>query len=270
MQVVAKKKFGQNFLRGEFYLDQIIQSMSENDNLILEIGPGLGDLTGKLLTKKAVVAVEVDTDLISNLKSKFKDELDCGKFRLLHADILSVWEDAMSFAPKLDIVANLPYYIATNIVLKALKDEKVQNILVMVQREVAEKFCATPKSSDFGAISILCDATCHREIALELPPSAFEPAPKVFSSVLKLSKRENPLIKREMYGEFEVFLRHSFVAPRKTLFKNLCSAYEKGALSIAFEKLDISLNIRPHELSTEIFVELFSEIKSFNMAQKGL
>jgi len=238
--------------------------MPENDNLVLEIGPGLGDLTGKLLTKKAVVAVEVDTDLISNLKSKFKDELENGRFRLLHADILSVWDEALSFASKLDMIANLPYYIATNIVLKAIKDERIENILVMVQKEVAEKFCATPKSSDFGAISVLCDAMCQRGIVLELPPSAFQPAPKVFSSVLQLSKRKIPLIDKAKYGDFESFLKHSFSAPRKTLFKNLSSAYDRGLLSAAFEKFDISLNIRPHELSTELFVELFTDIKSFN------
>jgi len=238
--------------------------MPENDNLVLEIGPGLGDLTGKLLTKKAVVAVEVDTDLISNLKSKFKDELESGRFRLLHADILSIWDEAISFAPKLDMVANLPYYIATNIVLRAIKDERIENILVMVQKEVAEKFCATPKSSDFGAISVICDAMCQRGIALELPPSAFQPAPKVFSSVLQLSKRKNPLIDKARYSDFESFLKHSFSAPRKTLLKNLSSAYDKDLLVAAFEKLNISLNIRPHELSTELFVKLFTDIRSFN------
>lgn len=238
--------------------------MPENDNLVLEIGPGLGDLTGKLLTKKAVVAVEVDTDLISNLKSKFKDEIENGRFHLLHADILSVWEEAMGFALRLDIIANLPYYIATNIVLKAIKDERVENILVMVQKEVAEKFCATPKSSDFGAISILCDAMCQRGIALELPPSAFEPAPKVFSAVLKLVKRDKPLIEKDLFDEFELFLKHAFSAPRKTLLKNLSNAYPKECLIAVFEKLEISLNIRPHELTTEIFASLFTDIKSFN------
>ncbi len=237
--------------------------MPDNNNLVVEIGPGLGDLTGKLLAKKAVVAVEVDSDLIANLESKFKDESQSGRFQLLHADILEVWDKAMSFAPKIDIVANLPYYIATHIVLRAIKDERVENILVMVQKEVAEKFCATPKSSDFGAISVICDAMCLRGIALELPPSAFEPAPKVFSSVLKLSKRQTPLIDKAFMGEFEVFLKHAFSAPRKTLSKNLSNAYDKGSLQAVFEKMDISLNIRPHELSTELFVRLFQGIKSF-------
>jgi 16S rRNA (adenine1518-N6/adenine1519-N6)-dimethyltransferase len=260
MQVVAKKKFGQNFLKDEFYLVQIIESMPENKNTILEIGPGLGDLTGKLLTKKAVIAVEVDSDLIANLESKFKDNLQNGSFRLLHADVLTVWDEALSLAPKVDIIANLPYYIATNIVLKAIKDDRVENILVMVQREVAQKFCALPKSSDFGAISVICDAMCQRGIALELPPSAFEPAPKVFSSVLKLTKRQNPLVDKALFDKFELFLRHSFSAPRKTLIKNLSNIYNKEILQAAFEKLTISLNSRPHELSTELFVRLFSEL----------
>lgn len=238
--------------------------MPDNDNIALEIGPGLGDLTGKLLTKKAVVAVEVDSDLISNLESKFKDEIKDGRFHLLHADILTVWDKALSFAPKVDIVANLPYYIATNIVLKAIKDDKVENIIVMVQKEVADKFCATPKSSDFGAISVLCDAVCKREVVCELPPSAFEPAPKVFSSVLKLIKRKKPLVELSLYDEFENFLRCSFSAPRKTLLKNLSNRYQKEMVAAIFEKLELSLNVRPHELTTELFVKLFSEIKSFN------
>lgn len=263
MQVKAKKKFGQNFLKDEFYLSQIIQSMPENDNKVLEIGPGLGDLTGKLLTKKAVIAVEVDSDLIANLQSKFKEESQNGRFYLLHADILEAWEEAMSLAPRFDIVANLPYYIATNIVLRAIKDDRIDTIIVMVQKEVAEKFCATPKSSDFGAISILCDAMCRRDIVCELPPSAFEPAPKVFSSVLRLIKRDTPLIQKTEYANFEIFLKHAFLAPRKTLFKNLSSTYNKESLKAVFEKQDISLNTRPHELSSELFVSLFNGIKSF-------
>lgn len=264
MQVVAKKKFAQNFLKDEYYLNQIIQSMPENDNIVVEVGPGLGDLTGKLLTKKAVVAIEVDTDLISNLESKFKDQIKNGKFRLLHADILSVWDEAISFATKVDIVANLPYYIATNIVLRAIKDERIENIIVMVQKELADKFCAIPKSSNFGAISVICDAMCQRGIVCELPPSAFEPAPKVFSSVLNLSKRKKPLIEKALYSNFESFLKSSFSAPRKMLFKNLSNAYKKELLSAAFEKLELSLNIRPHELSTELFVKLFTEINHSN------
>ncbi|HOI83240.1 MAG TPA: 16S rRNA (adenine(1518)-N(6)/adenine(1519)-N(6))-dimethyltransferase RsmA [Campylobacterales bacterium] len=264
MQVVAKKKFGQNFLKDDFYLDQIIQSMPDNNNKVLEIGPGLGDLTGKLLAKKAVVAVEVDTDLISNLESKFKDQMDNGRFLLLHADILTIWDEALSSSPKIDIVANLPYYIATNIVLRAIRDERIENIIVMVQKEVAEKFCATPKSSDFGAISVICDCICQRGIVCELPPSAFEPAPKVFSAVLKLVKRDKPLIKKDLFDEFEFFLKHAFSAPRKTLLKNLSNAYLKERLVAVFEKLEISLNIRPHELTTEIFASLFTDIKSFN------
>lgn len=264
MEVVAKKKFGQNFLKDEYYLNKIIESMPENDNKILEIGPGLGDLTGKLLTKKAVVAVEVDTDLIPNLKSKFKDEIGSGRFTLLHADILSVWDEALAEYTKLDIVANLPYYIATHIILKALKDERIENLLVMVQKEVAEKFCATEKSSNFGAVSVLCDVACIRDIAVELPPSAFEPAPKVFSSVLKLQKREKPLLEPIFAESFEKFLKFSFSAPRKTLIKNLQSGYDKDTLSSAFLKLEISLNSRPHELSTEFFVKLFSEVNHSN------
>ncbi len=238
--------------------------MPDNDNKVLEIGPGLGDLTGKLLAKKAVVAVEVDTDLISNLKSKFKDQMDNGRFFLLHADILSIWDEALGLSPRFDIVANLPYYIATNIVLRAIRDDRIDNIIVMVQKEVAQKFCATPKSSDFGAISVICDCICRREIVCELPPTAFEPAPKVFSAVLKLTKRDKPLIEKALFDDFEFFLKHAFSAPRKTLFKNLSNGYQKERLASVFEKLEISLNIRPHELTTEVFASLFTDIKSFN------
>ena len=264
MQVVAKKKFGQNFLKDDFYLDQIIQSMPDNDNPVVEIGPGLGDLTGKLLTKKAVVAVEVDTDLIPNLTSKFKEEIKSGRFHLLHADILEHWERPFGLFQKFDIVANLPYYIATNIVLRAIRDDRIDTVIVMVQKEVAEKFCATPKSSDFGAISVLCDAVCRREIVCELPPSAFEPAPKVFSAVMKLEKMRNPLIELDSYDKFGVFLKCCFAAPRKTLIKNLSSSYQKELLNAAFDELNIPLNIRPHELTTELFVSLFTGVKSFN------
>ena len=117
--------------------------MPKDNNLIVEIGPGLGDLTEKLLQKNKLVAYEIDTDLCKILKEKFDIELICG-------DVLDSWQSGKLREEKYNLIANLPYYVATNIILKALNDENCENILVLIQKEVAEKFSALCGAGRFG------------------------------------------------------------------------------------------------------------------------
>ncbi|SFV49867.1 SSU rRNA (adenine(1518)-N(6)/adenine(1519)-N(6))-dimethyltransferase [hydrothermal vent metagenome] len=253
--IKAKKKFGQNFLKDESVLTKIIESMPNNDNKIAEIGPGLGDLTKYLVNVKSVEAFEVDTELCVLLQERFEKELADGRLHLHCKDVLEVWQESL-LKRRYDLVANLPYYIATNIVLKALADEKCENILVMVQLEVAQKFCAKSGQKEFGALSVIAQSIAECRITQIVPPSSFEPAPKVDSAVMLLSKRTS----RSDEG-FERFLRICFKQPRKTLAKNLSSTYNKEKISDILKELDLSSTIRPHELSTDDYHQLYTLLK---------
>lgn len=252
--VVAKKKFGQNFLKDESVLRKIIESMPKNDNKIVEIGPGLGDLTKFLVDVKSVEAFEVDTDLCKLLQDSFKEEIDTKRLHLNCGDVLQAWQTSLVDEPY-DLVANLPYYIATNIILKALADPMCKNILVMVQLEVAAKFCASSGEKVFGSLGIIAQSVGTAAIVVKVPPTAFNPQPKVDSAVFLIQKSRD----RSDKG-FEDMLRVAFTQPRKTLMKNLSSKYEKPELLEAFKELELTLTIRPHQVSTKGYHQLYKII----------
>jgi 16S rRNA (adenine1518-N6/adenine1519-N6)-dimethyltransferase len=252
--VVAKKKFGQNFLKDESVLRKIVEAMPNNDNKVVEIGPGLGDLTKFLVDVKSVEAFEVDTDLCKLLQSKFKEEIATKRLHIHCGDVLKAWKSTLIDEPY-DLVANLPYYIATNIILKALADPMCKNILVMVQLEVAEKFCATSGEKVFGSLGIIAQSVGETEIVTKVPPTAFDPQPKVDSAVFLIQKSRDRSQK-----DFEDMLRVAFTQPRKTLMKNLSSKYEKAKIQAAFEKLELTLTIRPHQVSTKDYHQLYEII----------
>lgn len=252
--VVAKKKFGQNFLKDEAVLRKIVEAMPKNDNKIVEIGPGLGDLTKFLVDVKSVEAFEVDTDLCKLLQSTFKEEIATKRLHINCGDVLNAWQGSLIDEPY-DLVANLPYYIATNIILKALADPMCKNILVMVQLEVAEKFCAEAGEKVFGSLSIITQSVGSSHIVVKVPPTAFEPPPKIDSAVFLIQKDRDRSDK-----DFEDMLRVAFTQPRKTLMKNLSSKYEKSELLVAFERLELIQTIRPHQVSTSDYHQLYKTI----------
>ena len=227
--------------------------MPKDNNLIVEIGPGLGDLTEKLLQKNSLVAYEIDEDLCKILKDKFNDlELVCG-------DVLDSWQTGRLRNEKYNLIANLPYYVATNIILKALNDENCENILVLIQKEVAQKFSAECGEKIYGGLSIIAHSVAEVEIKFDIPPTAFNPAPKVMSSVILFKK-----YKPKYDEEFAKFLKIAFSQPRKTLLKNLSQKYDKEIIKKIFNKLNLKENIRPHQISDELFFEVFSELKGEN------
>jgi len=252
--VVAKKKFGQNFLKDESVLRKIVEAMPKNENKLVEIGPGLGDLTKFLVDVRSVEAFEVDTDLCKLLQNVFKEEIATKRLHINCGDVLQAWQSALVDEPY-DLVANLPYYIATKIILKALADPMCKNILVMVQLEVAEKFCASAGDKVFGSLSIIAQSVATAEIVVKVPPTAFDPQPKVDSAVFLIQKNADRSDK-----EFEDMLRVAFTQPRKTLMKNLSMKYEKTALVEVFEKLELTLTIRPHQLDTKDYHQLYKLI----------
>ncbi|HHO42301.1 MAG TPA: 16S rRNA (adenine(1518)-N(6)/adenine(1519)-N(6))-dimethyltransferase RsmA [Epsilonproteobacteria bacterium] len=255
----ANKKFGQNFLKDESYIDKIIQSMPNNDTLrVVEIGPGLGDLTKVLVQNKNVVAFEIDKRLCEHLSLTFKQEILEKKLLINCGDVLTYWQKGELLNEPYHLIANLPYYIATPIILKALEDTQCQSILVMVQKEVAKKFAANPKEKEFSALSVLASTVGTAKICFEVPPEAFVPQPKVTSAVLMIDKNRSWQSK-----EFEQFLRHAFAQPRKKLMSNLSSAIDKERVKEVFIKLGIPDNIRPHEITTDDYHKIYLNLKDY-------
>jgi len=253
-KVVAKKKFGQNFLKDETVLRKIVEAMPHTDNKIVEIGPGLGDLTKYLVDVRSVEAFEVDTDLCKLLQSKFDKEIATKRLHIHCGDVLEAWQSSL-IDEDYDLVANLPYYIATNIILKALADPKCKNILVMVQLEVAEKFCASEGEKVFGSLSVITQSVGEAQIVVQVPPTAFEPPPKINSAVFLIQKTTD-----RSNEDFEGMLRVAFKQPRKTLMKNLSVVYDKEKLQIVFNELEFTLTIRPHQVSTKDYHQLYKKI----------
>ena len=252
----ASKKFGQNFLKNDIYLHKIIQAMPNDDLKVAEIGPGLGDLTKELVKVRNVTAFEVDKRLCEHLTTEFEEPIKNGNFELRCGDVLERWESGSLLDEPYHLVANLPYYIATNIILKAFKDEHCQSILVMVQKEVAVKFAASVKQKEFSALSVLASSVGKATLCFEVEPEAFVPPPNVTSAVLLIEKNKSLDDKK-----FEAFLKIAFAQPRKKLSKNLMASFSKDIVNQLFEKLGIDPNLRPHEAETSIYHHIYNELK---------
>jgi 16S rRNA (adenine1518-N6/adenine1519-N6)-dimethyltransferase len=254
----AQKKFGQNFLKDQSYIEKIVQSMSNDDKKIVEIGPGLGDLTKELVKTKQVIAFEVDKRLCEHIAHTFEKEIKQKILTLKCGDVLASWEEGNLLDEEYHLVANLPYYIATHIILKALRDTKCQSILVMVQKEVAQKFSAKVQQKDFSALGVLTSSVAKATICFEVPPHAFVPPPKITSAVLLIEKEHSLNNMR-----FEEFLRFAFVQPRKKLSNNLSKLAPKDVVLKVFDELEINSDKRPHEISTEIYHQLYYKLKEY-------
>lgn len=273
--IEAKKKFGQNFLKDRNILYKIIQAMPRNEFKLIEIGPGLGDLTQELLKVKPLVAYEVDEDLCVYLREKFSKEIEEGSLALVHTDVLDQFNNGSLQNEPYDLVANLPYYIATTIILKALEDPYCRSMTVMVQKEVAEKFAAVPKTKEFSSLAILAQSIATATLLFDVAPTSFEPQPKVTSSILRIDKKQE-FIQDKFLGIFEdektlqkfkKYLRCSFQSPRKTWLKNISSEYNREFVEKVMQIHAIPVTIRPHELSVSSHHLLFKHLR-LNDARK--
>jgi len=256
--VKAKKRYGQNFLKDENVLTKIIESMPNNNSHLVEIGPGLGDLTQKLVKYKEMTAYEVDSDLFTILQSKFATQIESKRLKLIHTDVLEAWDTQDTlFDGNYDLIANLPYYIATNIILRAFEDDNCEHIIVMIQKEVAKKFAASEGDKDFSSLGVMAKLISKESrILFDVPPTSFEPAPKVMSSILYIRKDKD--VKLSL--EFKKFLKAAFMQPRKKLSKNLSSIIDKKTLALIYEEMDLSDNIRPHELSASLYRQMHKKV----------
>lgn len=263
--VKAKKKYGQNFLKDQNILYKIIEAMPNNNNKLIEIGPGLGDLTQQLVKYKDVRAYEIDDDLINILSDTFSNEIKQGKLELIHTDVLDIWKDNHSlYDGKYDLIANLPYYIATNIILNALEDQNCENIMVMIQKEVAEKFSAKVNNKEYSSLAIITELISKEcRILFNVPPESFDPIPKVDSSILFIQKDMCSSIDKG----FNKFLKAAFMQPRKKLSKNLQSISNKEHISRIYQELDLNDNVRPHEISASLYHQIYNKVIQYGRKQ---
>jgi 16S rRNA (adenine1518-N6/adenine1519-N6)-dimethyltransferase len=260
----SKPKLGQHFLDSDEFAARIVDAMGDlSQSTVLEVGPGRGILTS-LLAKRArrLIAVELDRVLAAQLRLKF------GMFRnveIIEGDILAVDLDSL-FGPKpglgrpgmdlkpepVKVVGNLPYYITSDILLRLFQFSKYfESIVIMVQREVADRIAAKPGGSEYGILSATAQLYARVEKLFTLPPGAFDPPPKVHSAVLRLILDPKQEILGVAGDGFIDFLRLSFSQKRKTLWNNLKENYESALLKRALATAHVKATARAETLSLE-------------------
>lgn len=260
-QFVFQKRFGQNFLIDPHVLEKIMAAAQIGpEDCVLEIGPGIGTMTQYLAERAArVVAVEIDEGLIPILQETLKDY---GNVTLIRADILKV--DIKELAQEygggrpFKVVANLPYYITTPIVMGLLEgDAPVESITVMVQKEVADRMQAGPGSKDYGALSLAVQYYADPYIAANVPPNCFIPRPNVGSAVIRLTRHAVPPVHVEDPALLFRIIRASFNQRRKTLVNSLNNSQElactKEEAAQALEYLGLGPSVRGEALTLEKF-----------------
>ena len=261
--ISANKNLGQNFLIDDDVVNKIVETANiSKEDLIIEIGPGLGTLTSRMLEKAGkVIAIELDKKMVAILQDRFALYKN---FELINEDVLKV--DLKSLIQKnkknTKIVANLPYYITTPIIMKLIEDKlNIESITVMVQKEVAQRLTAEPGTNLSGAITYTVNYYCIPEEIMVVPNSSFIPAPEVESEVIKLSIRKEPPVKVENLENFFKLIKVSFMQRRKTLINGVTNSnfMEKELFKQILTKLEINEKIRGEDLSLEDFAKISNE-----------
>ncbi len=272
-QFRAKKRFGQNFLTDRRVLDAIVDAAHlTSDDRVLEIGPGQGVLTRELAQHAGkVVAVELDRDLMPILQPL---QAEFPNLDLVWGDFLKVsWDDLGLPETGTKVVANIPYYITTPILLKLLHEEelttkpfaeatgRVSDILLMVQAEVADRLNARPGTKDYGSITVLVQYAATVETVVKVPRSSFKPAPNVDSKVIRLRPRTEPVIDVAEPKVFFKVVRAAFNQRRKTLLNALSMSFDKDRLRDAEAVTGISLTRRGETLTLDEFATLANALR---------
>lgn len=259
----AKKKFGQNFLVDLNILNRIVDVADiDEDSHVIEIGPGLGSLT-ELLVKRAkkVTAYEIDKDMIMVLEDRLAD---CDNLEIIEGDIL---KEEIKIEGEVTVVANLPYYITTPILFKLLEsDLKIRKIVVMMQKEVAQRLEGSVNTKDYNSLSVAIQYRTTPKIAFAVPREVFVPKPNVDSSVLVLDVLSKPRVDVDDEEHFFKVVKSSFVQRRKTLANNLNFAMNipKEAIKELVVSLGLKETVRGEGLTIVEFAKLAEGIKKLD------
>ena len=257
--IKAKKSLGQNFLIDKNVLNKIINSSIIENKNILEVGPGTGNLTSLILKKKPkkLIVVEKDSNLSTNLKANFKDQL-----KIINEDILKVDESNL-FSEKATVFGNLPYNISTEILNKWIINIRnnfwFECLVLMFQKEVADRIIAKYNTSDYGRLSIICNWKLDIKKVCDIKPEAFYPKPKIDSSLLLFYPKKN-FVKINDPNTLEKVTKIFFNQRRKMLKKPFNQLFN-GDKKI-LDKLNIDLNLRPQNLSLNTYYELACEYEN--------
>ena len=261
--LTAQKRYGQNFLIDSNILEKIVASAGiTKDDTVLEIGPGIGTLTQHLAeAAKKVICVEIDKNMIPVLEYTLADfdNVTVINQDILKADIVNILKENGAESAK--VVANLPYYITTPIIMELLeKDLPIESITVMIQKEVAERMQTGPGSKDYGALSLAVAFYSNAEVKMTVSPNCFIPRPNVDSAVIRLDKLKEPAVKVKDRAEMFRIIKGAFEQRRKTLTNALShsSAYktDKKNIENALLEMGKNINIRGEELTLEEFARL--------------
>ena len=256
-----KKMFGQNFIIDENIINNIITSAQiDKDTLVIEIGPGAGSLTYKLSEySKNVLCYEIDTTLKELLEDNLKD---CNNVDIIFKDFLkvNVLEDIKKYSyKKLYVVANLPYYITTPIIIKFIEDNiPVDKIVVMVQKEVGDRFKAKPNTKEYNSLSIYLNYYFDVKKLLDISKNVFIPKPNVDSIVVEFTKKENKFKLKDEKLFFNL-VKDSFTQKRKTIKNNL-KKYNLEKIEEVLKKNNFDLSVRAEQLPIEVFVDISNNL----------
>lgn len=266
----ANKSLGQNFLINSEVVENIVNSSEINkEDMVIEIGPGLGTLTKYLLEKAGkVLCIELDPKMIKILNDRFS-EYD--NFEIINADVLKVNLNEVIAENKkngkiknVKVVANLPYYITTPIIMKLLEERlDIESITVMIQKEVADRLIEIPGGKNTGAITYTVYYYCESEKIMEVPNSSFIPEPEVTSEVIKMNLRKEPGVRVNNPKVMFMIIKSAFMQRRKTLLNALTNTKvfinKEEGLNI-LKKLNLNENVRAEELSLQDFANIAQAI----------
>ena len=261
-----KKKFGQNFLTDKKILDKIVDSAKIDNTIgVIEIGPGLGVLTARLCEKaKHVLAYEIDSELIPILNKNLSDypNKTIRNIDILEADVEKDIKIYLSDCEKIYVVANLPYYITTPILLSLLQSTKIDKYVVMMQLEVADRLCGSVKTKDYNSLSITIQYQANVKKLFKVPRTVFNPQPNVDSAVIEIDVFKDIKHKPQNESFFFDVVRNSFSQRRKTLINNLMHRFgpERDRFERILKSLNISITARSEELSVDNFIDLSDAI----------
>ena len=257
--IKAKKSLGQNFLIDKNILEKIANITEIKDKIVLEIGPGTGNLTSYLLKKKPkkFCVIEKDEQLAANLREKFNNQLS-----IINNDVLKI-DEANLFREKVIVFGNLPYNISTEILSKWIKNLKnnfwFDCLVLMFQKEVADRIIAEFNTKNYGRLSIICNWKLNIDKICDITPEAFKPKPKIFSSLLFFHPKKK-FIKVNDSNNLEKVTRVFFNQRRKMIKKPFNQLFN-GDQSI-LNKLKINLNLRPQNLNIDTYIKLAQEYEN--------
>ncbi len=260
-ELTAKKKYGQNFLIDQNILNHIVDvaEVTKKD-AVIEIGPGLGSLTEVLCERAGfVLAYEIDPDLLKPLKENLIGFLN---YKIIHQDILkaNLLSDINLYLKEYEniyVVANLPYYITTPVILGLLsQNSRIKRYVMMMQLEVADRICGKPKTKEYNALSIMVQYKATATKVLKVPRTVFVPAPNVDSAVVRLDVYDTPPLKAKDEACFYEVLRVCFTQRRKTLYNNLILSYEKEFIHQMLMDLSIPPTVRAETLPVSEFIRI--------------